>query len=197
MDVMSTNAAVPQSKVEEWEFMEGELALFSCLHNTVRLVAGIERNPSYYIWNLAAVLIAITAMAAHAFWIDPFDLSGLLGLNFTLVLTAVAFKFSLANNLPKITYLTKLDLLVLGNFAALALCGIEHVFTSSLSEDDAATFDSFFLWVFGSFWFLIHLVHFILYAFKIDSLRPDWDDQVLNIATITKKNIKSSNIASV
>ena len=194
LDAMSTNAAVPVSKSEEWNFMTGELCLFSCLHNTVRVVGGIEREASYYIWNLAAVLVAITAMAAHSFWVDPSDLSGRLGLNFTLVLTAVAFKFSLANNLPKITYLTKLDLLVLGNFAALALCGIEHVIASSLSETDAETADNLFLYVFGSCWALVHLALLYLYVFKTDSLRDDWDERVLQIVAASKLNIKNTNV---
>ncbi|GMH94982.1 hypothetical protein TrST_g1534 [Triparma strigata] len=194
LDAMSTNAAVPGSKSEEWNFMTGELCLFSCLHNTVRVVGGIERKASYYIWNLAAVLVAITAMAAHSFWVDPSDLSGRLGLNFTLVLTAVAFKFSLANNLPKITYLTKLDLLVLGNFAALALCGIEHVIASSLSETDAETADNLFLYVFGSCWALVHLALLYLYVFKTDSLRDDWDERVLQIVAASKLNIKNTNV---
>ena len=67
-----------------------------------RVVAGLERNPAHYVWNLASVLTAITAMASFAFWVDADDLSGRLGLNFTLVLTAVAFKYSVATRLPRI-----------------------------------------------------------------------------------------------
>jgi len=182
--------AVPISKNEEWAFREGCMVQFSSLHNTIRVVGGLERNPAHFVWNLASVLVSITAMAAYAFWIDADDLGGRLGLNFTLVLTAVAFKYTVASNLPKIPYLTSMDKLVLGSFASLALCGLEHVVAASLannkSQDAAATLDNVFLVVVGGIWALLHLAMFVLYSTKLESLRSDWDEKVDRAVLVAK-----------
>lgn len=181
VELEASPRAVPSSETVEWSFRQGALAHFSSLHNAVRVVAGLERNPAHYVWNLASVLTAITAMASFAFWVDADDLSGRLGLNFTLVLTAVAFKYSVATHLPRIPYLTAMDKLVLGSFAALALCGLEHTVAASLAKNSpalATKLDNAFLVIAGGLWLLSHCVILFLYATNIDSLRGDWPEQV-------------------
>ena len=181
IEIETSPRAVPISKNEEWSFRQGELVEFSSLHNTIRVIGGLQRNPAHYVWNLVSVLISITAMAAYVFWVDVSDAAGRLDLNFTLVLTAVAFKFSVSSNLPNIPYLTTMDKMVLSNFGLLALCGLEHVVAASLagkSPDSAATLDNIFLGAVGGLWLLLHVSIGVLYTTNPDSLRNDWPEEV-------------------
>ena len=75
-------------------------------------MVAFERQPQYYLWNIVLVLFLITCMSAYTFSISPSDSAARLELNFTLVLTTVAFKYTVSSYLPKITYLTLMDKVV-------------------------------------------------------------------------------------
>merc|ERR1712137_840918 len=67
----------------------------------------------------------ITLFAASTFLCER-SAADRLGLSLTLVLTAVAFKFILTDDLPKISYLTGLDAFVLVNFFGIGLVVLEN-----------------------------------------------------------------------
>jgi hypothetical protein len=64
-----------------------------------------------------------------------------MSVNLTLVLTAVAFKFVVSQNLPNISYLTLLDKYVLTSFVMLFIVVVENAVVAKLSVDLAAFID--------------------------------------------------------
>ena len=105
-------------------------------------------------------------MSWSVFWIDPAQLSPQIGLSTSAVLTLIAFQFSLAYMLPRLSYLTRADRFVLGAaflvFAALA----EAVATSYLArrkkEQLANWIDRTARWVFPLGYLSVLLVSFQL-----------------------------------
>ena len=70
-----------------------------------------QRNPHYYISNVLALMFGITLCSVTVWSIDAVqDHDSRLGLDFTLLLVAVAFKQVANNDMPELSYLTLLDL---------------------------------------------------------------------------------------
>ncbi|MHC4154839.1 MAG: hypothetical protein ACYST6_07955 [Planctomycetota bacterium] len=93
-----------------------------------------ERHLNYYFWQAVIPLILIVLMSWGPFWIDP-SLSGTqISLAASAMLTTIAYRFLLANLVPRLPYMTRMDYFTLLStvlvFAALA----EVVTTSSLSH---------------------------------------------------------------
>lgn len=91
------------------------------------LSISISRCSSYFFWNIEALMFLLTLMGGATFACER-SAADRLGLSLTLVLTAVAFKFVISADLPKISYLTLLDKYVLGCFVFLALVVLENAF---------------------------------------------------------------------
>jgi hypothetical protein len=105
---------------------------------TVQCRAG--RRPAYYIWNIFSVTFLIACLSFVTFAVDPVLVQNRLQLSYTLVLTAVAFKFVVNQSLPRISYLTYLDRYILATMAALTvICiwhGVQARFTKEHQERD-------------------------------------------------------------
>ncbi len=124
-----------------WDIENGSSAL-----DTLSIAAlGIEINQAhyaltlqrlfgYYIWKVLLPLGLIVAMSWAVFWIDPQHLAPQVTLLSAAVFALIAFQLSLGYMLPKISYLTRMDLYVLGStilvFSALA----EGVLTARLAS---------------------------------------------------------------
>ncbi len=124
-----------------WDIENGSSAL-----DTLSIAAlGIEINQAhyaltlqrlfcYYFWKVILPLGLIVAMSWAVFWIDPQHLAPQMTLSSAAVFALIAFQLSLGYMLPKISYLTRMDLYVLGStilvFSALA----EGVLTARLAS---------------------------------------------------------------
>ena len=89
----------------------------------------------------------IVFMAATVFWVDPENIGPQLGISTASVLTLIAFQFSLVRMLPPVSYLTRIDLFVLGSMMLVFLALAESIYTSRITKagrhDDARRVDSF------------------------------------------------------
>ena len=69
----------------------------------------VERELGYYVFRVIVPLMFIVLMSWAVFWIDP-DMAGVqIGLAATSILTLIAFMFSLNAILPRLSYLTRMD----------------------------------------------------------------------------------------
>jgi hypothetical protein len=95
----------------------------------------VERDTTYYIWNVFVPLMLIIFMAWTVFWINPEHFGPQVGLSTAATFTLIAFLLSLRQMVPRVGYLTRADRLVL-------LCAVlvfsalgEAVLTSRLAKD--------------------------------------------------------------
>jgi len=76
---------------------------------------------TYYIIQVLIPLVAIVMMAYAVFWIAPAVVPTRVGVVVTTMLTLIAYRFMLANHVPRLSYLTRLDWFMLGATVLLVL----------------------------------------------------------------------------
>lgn len=87
------------------------------------------RNSNFYIWKVLVPLSFIVMMSWSVFWINPVKFGPQLGISATSMLTLIAFQFALTGILPKLSYFTTMDKLILGSSAIVFLSFVESVLT--------------------------------------------------------------------
>eukprot|EP00747_Dinoflagellata_sp_TGD_P094995 gnl/TRDRNA2_/TRDRNA2_166308_c0_seq1.p1 gnl/TRDRNA2_/TRDRNA2_166308_c0~~gnl/TRDRNA2_/TRDRNA2_166308_c0_seq1.p1 ORF type:complete len:466 (-),score=86.56 gnl/TRDRNA2_/TRDRNA2_166308_c0_seq1:170-1567(-) len=102
--------------------IEEELRTSSCLLMQVKVV----RKANYYILNVVLVMMLICTFSLCAWSLHPGDIGGRHGVDFALILTAVAFKLILTSMLPPVSYVTLLDKYVMGSFLFLCIVTGSH-----------------------------------------------------------------------
>ncbi|CAH1779688.1 unnamed protein product [Owenia fusiformis] len=123
------------------------------------------RRPKYFIWNNFFVTFVITALSFSTFAVIPKLVQNRLQLSFTLLLTCVAYKFAVSQNLPKIPYLTYLDRYVLFGITTLALICVWHALvTLFLEHPKVALMDMIVLITLASI-FVLFNVTFAIYIY--------------------------------
>jgi hypothetical protein len=81
--------------------------------NEVRFTISIARYFNFYIWKVFLPLLLMVVLSWTVFWIDPSELSSQVQISITTILTVIAFAFAIQANLPKVPYLTFIDVFFL------------------------------------------------------------------------------------
>jgi len=123
----------------------------------------LTRNPMYYILNISFMLTILGSLSFTLFSTKVDDTVDRLGNLFTLVLAMVAYKLVLANNLPAIAYLTKLDIFTMFSIGNQFLIGAGMAIVYSLinDTDKQEYYDDWLLCVTGIFWIGTNLWYYI------------------------------------
>jgi hypothetical protein len=123
----------------------GDLAGFQCTM-TARRLAGA------YVYQYVIPLIFIVCMSWACFWMSAEQLGPRQGIAVTAILTIIAYRFVLANQLPRVPYLTRFDYLLLGSttlvFLVLVQVVAAHSMLTSAHPERARKLD---LWARGIF----------------------------------------------
>jgi len=85
----------------------------------------IERRSGFYLWKVFLPLLILTMIPVLVFWIDVKEFDWILKVPMTMLLSMVAFEFTVARELPRIGYVTFLDAVFLASFAFCFFCIIE------------------------------------------------------------------------
>jgi hypothetical protein len=80
----------------------------------IRLTVPGTRLLTYYTVQVVIPLVAIVFMAWSVFWIAPSVVATRVGVLVTTMLTLIAYRFMLANYVPRLPYLTRLDWFMVG-----------------------------------------------------------------------------------
>lgn len=98
----------------------------------------VARNIAYYVWKVVIPITVITFMSWVVFWMDPGQLGVRMGVGTASMLTIVAFLFSLGNILPRVSYLTRLDIFVYSSLLLVFLALVEALTSSTLAAHKKA-----------------------------------------------------------
>jgi hypothetical protein len=93
---------------------------------------GAERKIGYYFFKIILPLLFIVMMSWIVFWIDPSLTAVQISVSVTSMLTLIAYRFMISGFLPRISYLTHLDQLVIGATTMVFAVLVEAVYTSIL-----------------------------------------------------------------
>jgi len=97
-------------------------------YSTVDIKVKVVRQSRYYIINVAFIMFLICTFVLCSWAVHPGAIADRWGVDFSLLLTAVAFKLILNDMLPRLSYLTTLDIYVLAGFIFLTLAIFSHSF---------------------------------------------------------------------
>jgi len=125
------------SVADEWKMMrpwcDYAWGLFS---NTYFIRIRIERQSTYHLSHTTAPLFMIVCAAFGAFFVPIDNAAERLSVSLTAMLTAVAFQFNVASQLPDAGYSTAIDKYILFAFFTLFVVIIENMFMSSIALED-------------------------------------------------------------
>ena len=140
--------------------------------NIARLVyeQKVSRYLGYYFWRIIFPMMIIVFMSWVVFWISPKQMGTQIGVASRTILTLFAFKFALTSLLPKIPYLTRLDIFILASTIMSFLAFVEVIITSKLAEDEenerkvalAKKTDVWCRWMFPAAFGLITIIVFVM-----------------------------------
>jgi len=164
----------PMSQIaERFSLPDWELIDWTVESRLLQVVPGEEKTPAvvfsfeatrrvgYFIGKVIVPLVLIVAMSWIVFWIDPKESGSQISVAITAMLTLIAYRFAVGANLPKVEYMTRLDLFILGASILVFASLIQVVTTSSLAKSDrlpkARRIDVWCRWLFPTAFILIAL----------------------------------------
>jgi hypothetical protein len=125
---------------------------------TVNAISGFafsfeaRRNTGYFIIKVIIPLILIVAMSWVVFWIDPMESGTQISVAITTMLTLIAYRFAIDLDLPKVSYLTRLDFFILISTILVYASLIEVIVTSTFAKSErlsqARAIDCWMRWLF-------------------------------------------------
>ena len=93
-----------------------------------------QRKYGYFIIKVIIPLFMIVMMSWVVFWIDPKESGTQISVAVTTMLTLIAYRFAVGSDLPKVSYLSRLDYLILGATFLVFASLIEVVVTSTYAR---------------------------------------------------------------
>jgi len=129
---LSRSLALPDWRLGDWSIEVGSPRELPGGINRAGFLLGVnlERQVGYYLMKVLLPLALIVFMSWIVFWIDPREIGSQIGVATTSMLTLIAYRFSLDQSVPPVSYLTRLDIFVLGSTVLVFLSLIEVTLTS-------------------------------------------------------------------
>lgn len=132
------NIHLPQWRVNKIFFDVATHTLLSeadTPYSRARFQMTIERRAGFYFWKIMIPLIMIVIISWSVFWMGSENFNGQMSVSITCVLAVIAFNYVISDDLPKIPYLTLLDLLVLVAYIAVFLSAMENMVVNVLFRE--------------------------------------------------------------
>eukprot|EP00040_Diaphanoeca_grandis_P043727 m.268906 g.268906 ORF g.268906 m.268906 type:complete len:485 (-) comp81239_c0_seq1:26-1480(-) len=120
-------------------------------HTNVSMI--VKRKANYYVTNIVSLMTGLVTLCFSAFSVELEDIADRMSIILTLLLTAVAFKFVIADSLPKLSYSTLMDYYLLLNFVIMGWMGAVSATSAALElpnyvglYSSLAIFSVLYLW---------------------------------------------------
>ena len=98
------------------------------------IVIHADRDIRYPAMMFVIPLLLLVAMSWLVFWIDPKESVSQISVAITAVLTLIAYRFTIGELVPKVSYLTRLDYFILGSALMIFLALLLVIITSNLAQ---------------------------------------------------------------
>jgi hypothetical protein len=131
-------------------------------NNDIFNILTASRKPQYHMWNIYVMLLVLRSLSFTNFSVHVEETGDRLGIMLTLVLALIAFKLVLAQQLPSISFLTIIDVYILGSMllmffisvftSLMPSLGLQH--NTLLLADKVIMIIGAILWALMNLWFL-------------------------------------------
>ncbi len=95
-----------------------------------------HRDTDYYVFKVILPLLLLVAMSWLAFWINIEESSTQVSVSITTILTLIAYRFAIGSTQPTVSYLTRMDMLILGSTLLTFLALMMVVFIQIMRRND-------------------------------------------------------------
>jgi len=122
------------SSLAQWEIVGVKtntetIAAFKAENTSqVQFSVEVERKSSFYIWKVFLPLLLMVVLSWTVFWIDNSELNSQVTISVTTILTVIAFALAISSNLPKVPYLTFIDVFFLTCYVFVFVTAVELTF---------------------------------------------------------------------
>jgi hypothetical protein len=132
---ISPSITLPDWTVEKWDAKARVYALTPGMqYSGYAFEFTASRNVAYYIWKVILPLVLIVMMSWTVFWIDPATSNSQISVAVTSMLTLIAYRFAVDSQLPRLPYMTRLDLFFLVSTLLVFFSLIEVLITTILEN---------------------------------------------------------------
>ena len=94
----------------------------------------IERQSFYYIFKIILPIMLILFVCWSSVWIDKREIESKLTITIVCLLSLIAYNFVIDNELPKLSYLTVMDWIILASYIYAAAPNILAIISFQLSK---------------------------------------------------------------
>ena len=134
---ISRSITLPDWTVETWDAKPDFYALTPGLqYSGYAFEFTARRNVEHYILKVILPLVLIVMMSWSVFWTEPTNSNTQFSIAVTSMLTLIAYRFAVDNQLPRLPYMTRLDAFFLVSTLLVFLSLIEVLVTTILDNND-------------------------------------------------------------
>ena len=140
-DQGSRTGIASQFSLVDWEILGWEVAIAPFSPSLEEdafagfsLSIEAKRKYGYFIIKVILPLFLIVMMSWVVFWIDPKESGTQISVAITTMLTLIAYRFAVGSDIPKVSYLSRLDYFILGATLLVFASLIEVVVTSTYAK---------------------------------------------------------------
>src|SRR6266478_1053494 len=133
---IATSITLPDWTIESWNTKSLSYALapgFEYSGYAFEFTA--SRNAQHYVWKVILPLVLIVIMSWSVFWIDPINASSQVSIAITSMLTLIAYRYAVDTQVPRLPYMTRIDLFFLVSTLLVFFSLIEVLVTTILDNN--------------------------------------------------------------
>src|SRR5256886_2327716 len=132
---ISPSVTLPDWTIEKWEVKPLVYALAPRhQYSSYAFEFTASRNVEHYLLKVILPLVLIVIMSWAVFWIDPINANSQVSIAVTSMLTLIAYRFAIDSQLPRLPYMTRLDVFILASTLLVFFSLIEVVATVILDN---------------------------------------------------------------
>ena len=148
-----------QFKLLETNFGEFSVPVGDMVRPRMTFVIEAQRNAQYYLLTMILPMSLIVFMSWTAFWIQPNVVPPRIAITTASIFSLIAFGFSIRLSLPRVSYVTRADLFVIGCtllvFMALGMADIGSRWAGADKMDQAIRLNATTRWVYLALFFVV------------------------------------------
>jgi Neurotransmitter-gated ion-channel ligand binding domain len=133
---ISPSVTLPDWTIEKWELKPLVYALAPHhQYSSYAFEFTASRNVQYYILKIILPLVLIVMMSWSGFWIDPVNANSQISVAVTSMLTLIAYRYAVDTQVPRLPYMTRIDLFFLVSTLLVFFSLIEVLVTTILDNN--------------------------------------------------------------
>ena len=138
---MQVSESLPETNIYEWNIVNFDTS------KTKKLISGVqtlghniniqvERNYFYYLIKIYLPILIVLTISLSVLFINPIQLESRLTVGVVCFLALIAYTYIIDQDVPKLTYLTIMDYVILISYFFASIPIIQSIAAYSLSENN-------------------------------------------------------------